>query len=118
MNDLVKHDDLMVFGDPRSPGDLRRISEIVCLEACENYTRVNFLAGDSALIRKPLRACEARFDPKRFFRVGRSCIVNLAHVKTMRRIDGPAQRFVFVLVNDREVPVSRRQSAQLKQMML
>ena len=84
-----------------------RASEISTLEACGNYTRVN-LSDATALIRRPLRECETRLDPSTFFRTRRDCVVNLSRVKQMRMLD--AKRFLFVLLDGKEVAMSRKQS--------
>jgi DNA-binding LytR/AlgR family response regulator len=84
-----------------------RASDISTLEACGNYTRVN-LSDATALIRRPLRECECRLDPSIFFRTRRDCIVNLSQVKQMRMLD--AKRFLFVLLDGKEVALSRKQS--------
>ena len=84
-----------------------RASDISTLEACGNYTRVN-LSDATALIRRPLRQCECRLDPSIFFRTRRDCIVNLSQVKQMRMLD--AKRFLFVLLDGKEVAMSRKQS--------
>ncbi len=84
-----------------------RAADISVLEACGNYTRVYF-NDSSALIRRPLRECECRLDPSTFFRTRRDCVVNLSRVKQMRMLD--AKRFLFVLLDGKEVPMSRKQS--------
>jgi DNA-binding LytR/AlgR family response regulator len=84
-----------------------RAADISLLEACGNYTRVYF-NDSSALIRRPLRECECRLDPATFFRTRRDCVVNLSRVKQMRMLD--AKRFLFVLLDGKEVPMSRKQS--------
>lgn len=84
-----------------------RASDISLLEACGNYTRV-YLDNATALIRRPLRECECRLDPSTFFRTRRDCIVNLNRVRQMRMLD--AKRFLFVLLDGKEVPMSRKQS--------
>ncbi|HEY5706661.1 MAG TPA: LytTR family DNA-binding domain-containing protein [Terrimicrobiaceae bacterium] len=84
-----------------------RASDIMTLQACGNYTRVN-LSGATALIRRPLRECECRLDPSTFFRTRRDCVVNLRQVKQMRMLD--AKRFLFVLLDGKEVAMSRKQS--------
>jgi DNA-binding LytR/AlgR family response regulator len=84
-----------------------RTSDIWTLEACGNYTRVT-LSDATALIRRPLRECEGRLDPSTFFRTRRDCIVNLSRVKQMRMLD--AKRFLFVLLDGKEIAMSRKQS--------
>ena len=71
-----------------------RISDIPVLEACENYTRVQY--------------CESRLDSSTFFRASRDCIVNLSHVKQTRLLED--RRLTFVLRDGKEVDFSRRQS--------
>jgi DNA-binding LytR/AlgR family response regulator len=84
-----------------------RVSDISVLEACGNYTRVYFNDA-TALIRRPLRECECKLDRSTFFRTRRDCVVNLSRVKQMRMLD--AKRFLFVLLDGKEVPMSRKQS--------
>jgi DNA-binding LytR/AlgR family response regulator len=84
-----------------------RASEISMLEAWGNYTRVS-LGDATALIRRPLRECECRLDPSTFFRTRRDCIVNLNRVKEIRVLD--AKRFLLILLDGKEVPMSRKQS--------
>lgn len=84
-----------------------RVSDISVLEACGNYTRVHFNDA-AALIRRPLRECECKLDSSTFFRTRRDCVVNLSRVKQMRMLD--AKRFLFVLLDGKEIPMSRKQS--------
>jgi DNA-binding LytR/AlgR family response regulator len=114
LEDDISQDDSKVFGsdDFIFLSDnvkcwVVRASEISTLEACGNYTRVN-LSDATALIRRPLRECECRLDPSTFFRTRRDCIVNLSRVKQMRILD--AKRFLFVLLDGKEVAMSRKQS--------
>lgn len=114
LEDDISQDDSKVFGsdDFIFLSDnvkcwVVRASDISTLEACGNYTRVN-LSDATALIRRPLRECECRLDPSTFFRTRRDCIVNLSRVKQMRMLD--AKRFLFVLLDGREVAMSRKQS--------
>jgi DNA-binding LytR/AlgR family response regulator len=114
LEDDISQDDSKVFGsdDFIFLSDnvkcwVVRASEISTLEACGNYTRVN-LSDATALIRRPLREVECRLDPSTFFRTRRDCIVNLSRVKQMRMLD--AKRFLFVLLDGKEVAMSRKQS--------
>ena len=84
-----------------------RMSDLLRLEAEGNYSRVYWI-GSSMLIRRPLRDCEKRLDPTKFFRARRDCIINLEHVKHTRIVD--LMRYVFVLQDGTEVTLSRRQS--------
>ena len=100
------HDDFIFLSDNVNCWVVR-VSDISVLEACGNYTRVYFNDA-TALIRRPLRECECKLDPFTFFRTRRDCVVNLSRVKQMRMLD--AKRFLFVLLDGKEVPMSRKQS--------
>jgi DNA-binding LytR/AlgR family response regulator len=101
------HDNDFIFVSDNVNCWVVRAADISVLEACGNYTRVYF-NDSSALIRRPLRECECRLDPSTFFRTRRDCVVNLSRVKQMRMLD--SKRFLFVLLDGKEIPMSRKQS--------
>lgn len=106
----LRNDDFVVLTD-NIKCCILRMSDLLRLEAEGNYSRVYWI-GSSMLIRRPLRDCEKRLDPTKFFRARRDCIVNLEHVKHTRIVD--LMRYVFVLQDGTEVTLSRRQSLVLR----
>lgn len=69
----------------RSGGRIRflRTTEIVWIEAADYYAKLH--AGDKIhMLRESLSSLEARLDPSTFFRVHRSAIVNLDHVRELQ----------------------------------
>jgi two-component system, LytTR family, response regulator len=106
----LRNDDFVVLTD-NVKCCILRMSDLLRLEAEGNYSRVYWI-GSSMLIRRPLRDCEKRLDPTKFFRARRDCIVNLEHVKHTRIVD--LMRYVFVLQDGTEVTLSRRQSLVLR----
>jgi DNA-binding LytR/AlgR family response regulator len=106
----LRNDDFVVLTD-NIKCCILRMSDLLRLEAEGNYSRVYWI-GSSMLIRRPLRDCEKRLDPTKFFRARRDCIVNLEHVKHTRIVD--LMRYVFVLEDGTEVTLSRRQSLILR----
>ena len=106
----LRNDDFVVLTD-NIKCCILRMSDLLRLEAEGNYSRVYWI-GSSMLIRRPLRDCEKRLDPSKFFRARRDCIVNLEHVKHTRIVD--LMRYVFVLQDGTEVTLSRRQSLVLR----
>ena len=92
---------------------LVRTGDISMLEACGNYTRVHM--GDSvAMVRRPLRECERKLDQSLFFRARRDCLINLSLVRQTKTLTG--DRFLFVLADGTEVPLSRNQSILFRRM--
>lgn len=83
---LVKHEDIMY------------------LEAADSYTTVHTSDGKRSVSSKHIRVFEDNLDPKTFFRVHKSYIINLAHLKGFNRTEGN----MAVLDNGTLIPVSRR----------
>jgi len=84
------------------------------LEADGYCTRLH-VADDVHLVRGHLAAFQRVLDPNRFFRVHRSCIVNLERVRSMRRWSKGDT--LLVLSNGTEIEVSRDRRGQLVQAM-
>jgi two-component system, LytTR family, response regulator len=60
-----------------------RVEDVDWIEAADYCVRVH-TAGRFHLLREPLGGLETRLDPRRFFRVHRSAIVNLARIKELQ----------------------------------
>ena len=87
-------------------------AEIVLFEVEGNYARAYF-GGNRPLIRASLNALEAKLDPALFFRASRQHIVNLRFIESVET--APDDTYIIHLKNKSEVPVSRRQSRQLRE---
>jgi two-component system LytT family response regulator len=87
-------------------------AEIVLFEVEGNYARAYF-GSNRPLIRMSLNALEARLDPAIFFRASRQHIVNLRFIESVETT--PDDTYIIHLKNKTEVPVSRRQSRQLRE---
>ena len=87
-------------------------AEIVLFEVEGNYARAYF-GAHRPLVRASLNALEARLDPALFFRASRQHIVNLRFIESVET--APDDTYIIHLKNKSEVPVSRRQSRQLRE---
>jgi two-component system LytT family response regulator len=91
-----------------------RLTDIFLLESEGNYTRVYF-GAERPLIRRSLNALEEQLDPAMFFRAGRKEILNL---KWIDRVDiAVGGGLVVTLRGGKEVEMSRRQSARLREIL-
>jgi two-component system, LytTR family, response regulator len=113
---------------PQSPGRLMeqvflrdgercwivKTREIDLLESEGNYTRV-FFHNEHPLISGSLAAFEARLDPSIFFRASRRHILNLNCIKGTEL--GAAGNLIVVMRGGRQVELSRRQSANLREIL-
>ncbi len=89
--------------------DLITIENIIRLEAAGVYTKIFLVNGSSMLSSKNLREFELLLDPIDFFRVHRSHIVHLAHIKSYVNSEGGQ-----VLLSDGTlVDVARRRKDML-----
>jgi two-component system LytT family response regulator len=87
-------------------------AEIVLFEVEGNYARAYF-GGNRPLIRASLNALEDRLDPALFFRASRQHIVNLRFIESVET--APDDTYIIHLRNKSSIPVSRRQSRQLRE---
>ncbi len=84
-------------------------SEVRWVEAQGDYSRLH-TAGGSHLVRLPISHLEERWREAGFLRIHRSILVPLGSITAVREDEGR----LTVLVGDRELPVSRRHTAALR----
>lgn len=80
------------------------VTEIRWIAAEENYVRI-CTASESHLLRETMTGISSKLDPGMFMRVHRSAIVNLKHVKEVRREN--SGDFFVLLSNGQKVAMSR-----------
>ncbi len=88
---------------------LLRHEDILYLEASDSYTVVHARDGKRTVSSKHIRVFEDNLDPRKFFRVHKSYIINLEHLVSISRSEGN----MAVLDNGALVPVSRRKLPEL-----
>ncbi len=80
-------------------------TEIIHLEAFENYTTLYLQGGKKYVSSKSIKAFEDKLDPHMFFRTHKSHIINIAHhLREFNRTDGN----IAILSDGTQVPVARR----------
>jgi len=89
-------------------------SDVVCIEVEERSVRL-FTKERSYLLNHTLDTFERKLPSDMFFRVNRSCIIGLKHVREIVIWFG--NRFKIILTNDKEVISSREKSKILKQVL-
>jgi DNA-binding LytR/AlgR family response regulator len=87
-------------------------ADVQYVEAQGDYARLHTRTG-SHLVRLPLSALEARWSDAGFIRIHRSLLVALGHVEAVRVEGGRCT----VVVGERELQVSRRQSPLLRDLL-
>jgi DNA-binding LytR/AlgR family response regulator len=85
-------------------------SELVKLEAKENYTLIEFADGRKLLVATTLGKLQDRLSTFGFFRNSRGTMVNLHFVKN---VDISGKHYNIILENDENLHVSRRRGATL-----
>lgn len=88
--------------------------EVVCIEVEERSVRL-YTAEKSYLLNHTLDTFERKLPQDQFFRVNRSCIIGLSHVKEIVIWFG--NRFKIILSNGKDVISSREKSKILKQVL-
>jgi len=92
---------------------LIKTQDIIRCEADGNYVLIYQAGKEKMLITKTLGDIESMLNPKEFFRVHNSHIVNLSHIKKYVKGDGG-----YVIMSDNStVDVSRRKKEEFLQML-
>lgn len=89
------------------------VTEIRWIAAEENYVRI-CTASETHLLRETMSAMESKLDAQMFMRVHRSAIVNLKHVKEVRR--ETSGDFSVLLSNGQKVAMSRSHHSDIDQL--
>lgn len=88
-----------------------QVKDIIYIESLENYVSIVTLSGSHLLFQK-ISDVEVKLNPQNFFRIHRSYIVNLNHVKTVET--WLKSNYKVVLKNGKELPLSRRRVKDFK----
>ena len=91
-----------------------RLKDVSAFESEGNYVRVYF-EKNKPLILKSLNNLEQRLDSKSFFRANRKFIINLNWIGSMESWFNGGLR--VTLTDGKQIDISRRQAAKLKDMM-
>jgi two-component system LytT family response regulator len=90
-----------------------KTADIIRVESQADFVKVH-TTGAAQLVRETMQSLEARVDPKKFFRIHRSSLVNLDHVKKVT----PALYgdYTVLLSDGTKLRLSRRKRAKLKEL--
>jgi len=90
------------------------VSDISWIQGASQYSRVHARTGEF-LLSRTLASLECELDPRRFFRIHRSAIVNAAHVREVRSSgDG---RYNIYLAGGQSLPMGRARREILEQLL-
>ncbi|WP_249666239.1 LytR/AlgR family response regulator transcription factor [Nocardioides faecalis] len=92
--------------------------DITHVEAHGDYARLHTTAGESYLLRVPLSGLEEQWGEAGFHRIHRSLLVALAHVTEVRTEAGRTSVVVGTHGGAVELPVSRRHTRALRDVLL
>jgi two-component system LytT family response regulator len=94
------NDKIGVFND--NGFDLIPKNEIEYCHADNNYTVIHKLNGKNVLVSKTLKDMELQLESKSFYRVNKSYLININHIKRYVKSDGGS----VIMHNDFEISVS------------
>ena len=83
---------------------VEQVEDVDWIEAADNYARVHTARG-RYLVREPIKSLERKLNPRRFARVHRSAIVNLARVRELQPMFGG--EYVIILSTGTKLTLSR-----------
>jgi two-component system, LytTR family, response regulator len=89
------------------------LKNIVCCESDSCYTNIITSDGGKIMVSKTLKEYEEMLTGCGFYRVHKSHLINLAHIKRFERQDGG----YLVLTNDLRVPVASRKREEMLELL-
>jgi two-component system, LytTR family, response regulator len=87
------------------------VEEVDYIEADDDYVQVH-AGGRSHLLRQPLRELEAQLDPRRFLRIHRSTVVNVARIRSLEPLFH--REYWVVLLGGQRLKLSRSYRVSLE----
>jgi two-component system, LytTR family, response regulator len=91
-----------------------RAGDVDWIEADNYYIKLH-VGGKSHLLRLSMKELEGKLDPKSFWRIHRSAIINLERVRELRQM--PGGEYVAVLNDGTELKLSRRSRERLHELL-
>lgn len=92
---------------------LVEVKDIIYAESDECYSRLHMEDGERILTSRPLKEYQELLDDAGFFRVHKSYLINLRHIKRFEKLEGG----YIVLTNDQKIPVASRKREELLEML-
>lgn len=90
---------------------IKSVSEIIRLEAKNNYTKIVTISGEIYIISKTLKQYEEKLPKSTFIRVHKSHIINLNHVERYIRTKNGS----LLMKDNTEVPISAQKKNEVSQ---
>lgn len=91
-------------------------ADILWIEAVQNYTRVQVVGQEPAVIRRTMAEWEALLPPPTFARISRSLLVQLVKIRSTQW-QSRDQMLVFFTDLDAPLPIGRTPMARLKELL-
>jgi len=88
---------------------LLELKNIISCESDSSYTTIRTTEGESIMVSKSLKEYDELLSDCGFYRVHKSHLINLIHIKRFERQDGGS----VVLTNDLKIPVASRKREEL-----
>ena len=100
----INNNDKKLMLQSREKFDIVELDEIVYCESSHNYTIFKTIQGKEIIVSKPLSYYEKLLDEQVFFRIHKSFIVNMKHIKSYQKGRGG----LVVMSNLQKIEVSTR----------
>lgn len=109
----IAHQDKKIILKTTDQIHLLDIKNIVTCESDSCYTTFHTLQGEHIMVAKTLKDYEEMLNGCGFFRVHKSYLINLAHIRRFDKQDGGH----IVLTNDFKIPVASRKREEMMELL-
>lgn len=104
------HDQILV--KVRSGSRFVKVSEITCIEACSDYTKIYSSRKFCGLVHHTMKRWLERLPSSGFVRVHKSYIINTSHIVSIVE-PGDSNKAADLIFPEKRIPVSRRYGSKL-----
>ena len=92
---------------------LLEVGSIICCDSDSSYTTVHTVEGDKVIVSRTLKEFEEMLTECGFYRVHKSYLINLVHIKRFDRQEGG----YIILTNGLKIPVASRKRDEMLAML-
>jgi len=89
------------------------VKDIICCDSDSSYTTIQTVEGEKIIVSKTLKDFEEMLTECGFYRVHKSYLINLVHIKRFDRQDGG----YIILTNDLKIPVASRKREEMLELL-
>lgn len=108
----LEYDDKIFISNEKQMGFIE-LKDIISIESIGNYSKIHFQNHKNIIVYKTLKDWENRLPENKFFRIHRTCIINIDYIDRFEKWFNYTTR-VFMKSSETPLKISKKFASQLK----